>query len=131
MKHLITRTSTTPGIRDSLLAILSELRETKFAAAEQGIATIEFGDTIEVTMEVVATGGLNGIERASVNKSGAQVTRQTSPAVTETSERGEEISEETAAATVTVDEGEKEHSQYTVNGSNGGDTVQTDQSIEE
>lgn len=112
MKHPIATAGKAPGLKDTLLAFLTELRDTQDEAASKQIATVDFGEEITVTVELIASGGLNAIPRISLSKSGEQVKRDTIPLIEST------------------DTSEEANEQYTVNGTGGSDKVVTDQTIE-
>lgn len=130
MKQPIVPSSGIPGLADTLLAFIGQLRDAKCEAESQGLAIIEVDDEITVQAELTAAGGINAIRRVSTSNSGLQVKRETVPAITETSISGEEITVEESTPTTSKDTSTRESDQYTVNGTSGGDTVTTDQTIE-
>lgn len=130
MKHPIAAVGTVPGLKETLLAFIRELRDTRCQAITDELATVNFDDEITVTVELLASGGLNAIPRISVSKSGEVVKRDTLPAIEEVTTAGEEINLESGTVHVTEDTTQHKTTQYTVNGTGGSDRVETDQTIE-
>lgn len=117
-------------LKDALLEMIEQLRDAKCEAEKKGLATIDFGEEMTVSVELIAKGGTNAIERVTVSKNGEQVKRDVVPEISEVTEQGEEVATETASGAVTKETSTQKHTQETQNGTSGGDKVITDQEIE-
>ena len=117
------------SLKPVLLDLIGELRDTQNEAAKNGLATVDFQEEITVSVRLIATGGTNALKRVSITRAGESVQRDITPAVTETVTAGEEVSTEESLPTIATETSETKHKQQTSNGSGGGDTVTTDQTI--
>jgi len=113
-----------------LLDLIGQLRDTQNEAAKGNLASVDFQEEITVSVRLIATGGTNAIKRVSISRTGESVQRDITPAITETTISGEEISTEEALPTISAESSKTNHTQQTSNGSGGGDTVTTNQTIQ-
>lgn len=128
MTHAINIGPGDPPLSKTLYNLVKELAAVRESLAKDGII-VEI-DEVDCRGALRAEGGTNAISRLQKSTSGAQVKRETVPSITETSTSGIEVTTEESTPTVMRDEGTKESSQRTENGTNGGNTVTTDQTIE-
>lgn len=117
------------SLKTVLLDLIGELRDTQKEAASKNLASVDFQEEITVSVRLIATGGTNALKRVSISRAGESVQRDITPAVTERVTAGEEVSTEESLPTVSSETSETKHRQQTSNGSGGGDTVTTDQTI--